>query len=118
LQKQYEPAGVAGTPIGVVMTARTDTVVIVVRDAAATLRDCLAALDFCAGVIVFDNGSTDGSPEIAASVRRADVADPFRSSRRARQQSAKPYAGLAVAAESGSGGKPPGGSPPGASSAV
>lgn len=120
-----------GATIGVVMTARTDTVVaaawpvsavIIVRDGAATLGDCLAALDFCAEVIVFDNGSTDGSqaiarafpnvrlheggfrgfgptknhaaslarhdwilsidadetvsPELAASLRRADLADP------------------------------------------
>jgi glycosyltransferase involved in cell wall biosynthesis len=39
--------------------------VVIVRDAEATLADCLASLAFCAEVVVYDNGSTDRTPEIA-----------------------------------------------------
>ena len=39
--------------------------VIIVRDAEATLADCLASLAFCAEVVVFDNGSADRTAAIA-----------------------------------------------------
>jgi glycosyltransferase involved in cell wall biosynthesis len=39
--------------------------VLIVRDAEATLAECLASLAFCAEVVVYDNGSTDRTAEIA-----------------------------------------------------
>lgn len=39
--------------------------VVIVRDAEATLADCLASLAFCAEVVVYDNGSRDSTPAIA-----------------------------------------------------
>lgn len=39
--------------------------VLIVRNAAGTLADCLATLDFCAEILVVDSGSTDGTAELA-----------------------------------------------------
>lgn len=39
--------------------------VLIVKNEAGKLADCLAALDFCAEVLVVDSGSTDGTPDIA-----------------------------------------------------
>jgi glycosyltransferase involved in cell wall biosynthesis len=39
--------------------------VLIVKDEAALLADCLAALDFCAEIVVVDSGSTDGTPDLA-----------------------------------------------------
>ena len=39
--------------------------VLIVKNEAGTLADCLAALDFCAEILVVDSGSTDGTPELA-----------------------------------------------------
>lgn len=42
------------------------TAVLITRDAADTLERCLASLDFAAGIVVLDHGSTDGTLEICA----------------------------------------------------
>lgn len=39
--------------------------VLIVNNEVGTLADCLAALDFCAEILVVDSGSTDGTPELA-----------------------------------------------------
>lgn len=39
--------------------------VLIVKNEVGTLADCLAALDFCAEILVVDSGSTDGTPELA-----------------------------------------------------
>ena len=40
--------------------------IIITRNEAANLPDCLASIAFCDEIIVVDNASTDGTPEIAA----------------------------------------------------
>ncbi|MBL8225711.1 MAG: glycosyltransferase family 2 protein [Chromatiales bacterium] len=51
-----EPGSGAAWPVSAVL---------IVRDAEATLAECLASLAFCAEVVVYDNGSQDRSAEIA-----------------------------------------------------
>lgn len=39
--------------------------VLIVRDEAGMLEECLRSLDFCAEILVVDSGSTDGTPDLA-----------------------------------------------------
>jgi len=47
------------------MTAPRLSAILIVRDEARDLPDCLAALAFCDEIVVVDSGSRDGTPDIA-----------------------------------------------------
>jgi glycosyltransferase involved in cell wall biosynthesis len=53
------------------------TAVVLARDEAQHLPDCLASLSWCDKVLVIDSGSSDGTPELAAAAGARVVQHPF-----------------------------------------
>lgn len=47
------------------MTAPLLSAILIVKDEARDLPDCLASLAFCQEIVVVDSGSRDGTQEIA-----------------------------------------------------
>ena len=52
--------------------------VLITRNAAGQLAECLASLDFCDEIVVVDSGSEDGTPALAASHGARVVASEWR----------------------------------------
>lgn len=55
----------------------TISAIVITRNEAETIRDCLESLAFCDEIVVVDSGSTDGTREIAASLGARVIENPF-----------------------------------------